>query len=77
MNCFLSWLEAEMDSYSIEIRHTIKDNGNHHTYLLRHDAGENYSLYYKTVLELIFEEFTKNIDIPTSNNTTLAFEFHK
>ncbi|HZI71714.1 MAG TPA: hypothetical protein VFD60_11200 [Nitrososphaeraceae archaeon] len=78
LNCFLSWLEAEMDRYSIEIRHTIKKNGNHHTYLLRHDAGEKYSLYYKTVIELIFEEsLQKKIDIPISNNTTLAFEFHK
>jgi len=55
LNSFLSWLEEEMDNYSIEIRHTIKDNGNHHTYILKHDAGENPSLYYKTVLELIFE----------------------
>jgi hypothetical protein len=78
LNSFLSWLEAEMDTYSIEIRHNIKDNGNHHAYILRHDAGENYSLYYRTVLELIFEEaLQKRIDIITSNNTTLAFEFHK
>jgi hypothetical protein len=78
LNSFLSWLEAEMERYSIEIRHTIKDNGNHHTYILKHDAGENYSLYYKTVLELIFEEaLQKNINILTSNNATLAFEFEK
>jgi hypothetical protein len=76
LNSFLSWLEAEMDSYSIEIRHTIKDNGSHHTYILKHDAGENYSLYYETVLGLIFEEtLQKNINILTSNNATLAFEF--
>ncbi|HET7389984.1 MAG TPA: hypothetical protein VFJ51_04100 [Nitrososphaeraceae archaeon] len=76
LNSFLSWLEDEMDSYSIEIRHAIKDNGNHHTYILNHDAGENYSLYHKTVLELIFEEaLQKNINILTSNNTTVAFEF--
>jgi hypothetical protein len=77
-NSFLLWLEDEMDSYSIEIRHTIKDNGNHHTYILKHDAGENYSLYYETVLELIFEEtLQKNINVLTSNNATLAFEFEK
>jgi hypothetical protein len=65
-----------MDSYSIEIRHTIKDNGSHHTYILKHDAGENYSLYYETVLGLIFEEtLQKNINILTSNNATLVFEF--
>ncbi|HEY6163517.1 MAG TPA: hypothetical protein VIW25_01285 [Nitrososphaeraceae archaeon] len=78
LNSFLSWLEAEMDTYSIEIRYTIKDNGNHHAYILRHDAGKNYSLYYKTVLDLIFQEaLQKRIYIITSNNTTVAFEFHK
>ena len=78
LNSFLSWLETEMDHYSIEIRHITKDNGNYHTYILRHNAGENYSLYYKTVLELIFEEtLQKNINVLTSNNTTLAFEFEK
>jgi len=77
LNSFLSWLEDEIDHYSIEIRHITKDNGNHHTYVLRHNAGENYSLYYKTVLELIFEALQKNIKVLTSNNTTLAFEFEK
>jgi len=76
LNSFLSWLEDEMDRYSIEICHNVKDNGSHHTYILNHDAGENYSLYYKTVLELIFEEaLQKNINILTSNNATVAFEF--
>ncbi|HZA07381.1 MAG TPA: hypothetical protein VE619_06740 [Nitrososphaeraceae archaeon] len=47
-----------------------------HTYILKHEAGENYSLYYKTVLELIFEKaLQKIINILTSNNTTLVFEF--
>jgi predicted DNA binding CopG/RHH family protein len=79
LNSFLSWLEADMDSYSIEVRHTTaKDNGNHHTYILKHDAGENYSLYYKTVLESIFDQVLhKHIDVLTSNDTTLAFEFEK
>ena len=76
LSSFLSWLEDEMDRYSIEICHNVKDNGSHHTYILNHDAGENYSLYHKTVLELIFEEaLQKNINILTSNNATLAFEF--
>jgi hypothetical protein len=67
LNSFLSWIEAEMDTYSIEIRYTIKDNGNHHAYILRHDAGKNYSLYYKTVLDLIFQEaLQKRIYIITS-----------
>ena len=78
LNSFLSWIEADMDRYSIEIRHTIKDNGNHHAHILRHDARENYSLYYKTVLDLIFQEgFTKTHLYYTINSTTAAFEFRK
>lgn len=76
LNSFLSWIEADMDRYSIEIRHTIKDNGNHHAHILRHDARENYSLYYKTVLDLIFQEaLQKRIYIITSNSTTVALNF--
>jgi hypothetical protein len=64
-----------MKNYSMEIRHIVIYNGRHHTYILRHDAEENYSLYYQTVLELIFDEVLKHIDIMASINTTLAFEF--
>ncbi|HZD83643.1 MAG TPA: hypothetical protein VE076_12280 [Nitrososphaeraceae archaeon] len=76
LNSFLSWLETEMNNYFTEIRHIVADNGSHHTYILKHDAGGNYSLYYQTVLESIFDGvLKKHIDITASNNTTLAFEF--
>jgi hypothetical protein len=76
LNSFLSWLESEMNNYSTEIRHIVTDNGSHHTYILKHGAGGNYSLYYQTVLESIFDgALKKHIDITASNNTTLAFEF--
>ena len=51
---FVSWFEARMRASSIEINHTI--NGAHHTFIIKHDLGENWSLYYKTVLNLIFHE---------------------
>jgi hypothetical protein len=76
LNSFLSWLETEMNNYFTEIRHIVTDNGSHHTYILKHDAGGKYSLYYQTVLESIFDGvLKKHIDITASNNTTLAFEF--
>jgi hypothetical protein len=78
LNSFLSWLEDEMNNYSMEIRHITKGNGNHHTYILKHDAGENFSLYYRTVLEVIFDDvLKKHIDVTISNDTILAFEFEK
>jgi GrpB-like predicted nucleotidyltransferase (UPF0157 family) len=83
LNSFLQWLEAEMNSYAIEIRHIVTTSRNHnnnilHRYILKHDAGENYSLYYKTVLDLIFRDvLQKRIDIKTTTNSLLAFEFEE
>jgi hypothetical protein len=42
---------------------------------MKHDLGENWSLYHKIVLELMFNEiFEKPIDVTTSN-TTVRFKF--
>lgn len=54
LGSFLSWFEARMKASSIEINHNMK-NG-YHTFIVKHDLGENWSLYHKTVLELIFSE---------------------
>jgi len=82
LNSFLQWLEAEMNSYAIEIRHIVTTCPNHnnsnslHRYILKHDAGENFSLYYRTVLDLIFRDvLQKRIDIKTTTNSLLTFEF--
>jgi hypothetical protein len=73
INSFLSWLELRMETSSVEISHNVE--GDIHTYVMKHDLGENYSLYQKTVLELIFRDiFGKNIDCKFSN-TMLSFRF--
>lgn len=54
LNSFLSWFETRMKASSIEINHNIK-NG-YHTFIVKHDLGDNWSLYHKTVLELIFAD---------------------
>ena len=73
LESFLSWLEARMKASSIEINHTIK-NGTH-TIILKHDLGENWSLYHKTVLELIFSEvLDKNINFEY-NAGMISFKF--
>ena len=70
---FLSWLELRMETSSVGISHTVE--GDIHTYVMKHDLGENYSLYQKTVLELIFRDiFGKSIDCKISN-TMLSFRF--
>jgi hypothetical protein len=99
MNSFLSWLENEMNSYAIEIRHITSkkdgdtshndgDNSNsginnnshsssHHIYILKHDAGYKYSLYYKTLLESIFNEVLQKHISAKIKSTTLTFEFEE
>jgi hypothetical protein len=73
LDSFLSWLEVRMRNSSFEISHNIE--GNTHTYILKHDLGENYSLFQKTVLELIFNDVLgKRIDCSFSN-MILSFRF--
>lgn len=73
LDSFLSWLEVRMRNSSFEISHNFE--GNTHTYILKHDLGENYSLFQKTVLELIFNDVLgKHIDCSFSN-MILSFRF--
>jgi hypothetical protein len=62
-----------MKNSSVEVNHSIE--GGTHTYILKHDLGENYSLFQKTVLELIFNDvLRKHIDCSFSD-TILTFRF--
>jgi hypothetical protein len=73
LNSFLSWFETRMKSSSIELNHSVDND--FHIYTMKHDLGENWSLYHKIVLELMFNEiFEKPIDVTTSN-TTVRFKF--
>jgi hypothetical protein len=73
IDSFLSWLDVRMKNSSVEINHSIE--GSTHTYILKHDLGENYSLFQKTVLELIFTDvLRKHIDCSFSD-TILSFRF--
>ena len=66
IDSFLSWLDVRMKNSSVEVSHSIE--GSTHTYILKHDLGENYSLFYKTILESIFNEILgKHIDCSYSD----------
>ena len=54
LESFISWFETRMKMSAFEMNHTVNDN--EHTYVIKHDLGYNWSLYHKTVLELIFLE---------------------
>ncbi|MGN6560280.1 MAG: hypothetical protein ACTHJ2_07110 [Candidatus Nitrosocosmicus sp.] len=75
LDSFLSWFETRMNSSLTETNHSIQ-NG-FHVYVLKHELGENWSLYHKIILQSIFNEiFEKTVDIQISN-TTIRFKFRQ
>ena len=65
---FISWYEILMINSSVQISHLV-DNG-FHNMVLKHDLGRKWSLYQKTILELIFKElFQKKIELEFDKNT--------
>lgn len=70
---FLSWFETRMINSSVQVSHTNME-GNH-TYVMKHDIGKNWSIYHKTILELIFQEvFSRKIPVKADKNT-ISFRF--
>lgn len=61
VDSFVSWFVTRMKISDFEMNHTV-ENGKH-TYIIKHDLGYNWSLYHKTVLQLIFNDvLEKKID---------------
>ncbi len=75
LQSFLSWFEMRIKTSSIEFSHNVLENGRH-IYVIKHDLGYNWSLYHKTILELIFNEvLQRRIDVTTTPTTmTLIFD---
>jgi len=70
---FMSWYEMRMTNSSVQVSHVIENNTQ--KYIMRHDLGRNWSLYHKTIVELIFEEFLKKkIDVKYTKNM-ISMEF--
>ena len=74
-NAFLSWIESEMMEHSLSVRHIIE--GNTHKYIIKHDLGHKFSLYYKTLIESLFEDhFGGNVNFTISDELILfKFEY--
>lgn len=67
LDSFLSWFETRMKASAFEMNHTITKD--HHSYIVKHDIGHNWSLYHQKVLELIFTDILEkkvNIEISES-----------
>ncbi|MCA9827023.1 MAG: hypothetical protein KC444_01295 [Nitrosopumilus sp.] len=74
IDSFVSWFVTRMKISDFEINHSVKDSKNN--YIIKHDLGYNWSLYHKTVLELIFNDaFEKKIDFNIKDRIMeLSFE---
>lgn len=61
VDSFVSWFVTRMKISDFEINHTVQNST--HRYIIKHDLGYNWSLYHRTVLELIFNDvFEKKIN---------------
>jgi hypothetical protein len=76
LDSLLSWLELWLKKNSTAgFSHTMQNDI--HTCIMKHDLGQKWSLYHKTVLELILDDMLhKHVDIIISN-TTLLFQVSK
>ncbi len=71
----LEVLEQYMKVVGINSDHRIEDDGKH-VYVIQHKLGENWSLFIKEFLILIFENLGKvKVDISSTENTTVAKVF--
>ena len=73
LDSFLSWFESRMKNSFIITR--TEEEMHIHKYIIKHDLGENWALYQKTVLELIFNEVLKKPVSTYSTKTTLIVIF--
>jgi hypothetical protein len=71
----LEVLEQYLKVVGINSDHRIEDDGKH-TYVIQHKLGENWSLFIKEFLILVFENLGKvKVDISSTHNTTVAKVF--
>ncbi len=75
LQSFLSWFEIRMKNSSIEFSHKAENST--HTYVIKHDLGCNWSLYHKTLLQMMFNQiFGRQVNISIYDNT-LKFQFRE
>ncbi|MBA3750635.1 MAG: hypothetical protein H0X03_07075 [Nitrosopumilus sp.] len=71
----LEVLEQYMKVVGINSDHRIEDDGRH-VYVIQHKLGENWSLFIKEFLILLFENIGKvKVDISSTQNTTVVKVF--
>ena len=77
LDSFLSWLENRMKNSSIQVNHTFDRPSMTHTYAIKHDICENWSLYLKQIIEYVFNDvFQKKVELSESSSM-LTFKFNE
>ena len=72
----VDWFLSRMKNSSASVSLKNTNNGNRKAYIIKHDMGENWSLYHKTVLQAIFYDILrKPLHVGTTESTlTLEIE---
>ena len=73
LQTFLIWIEEEMKNHSLHVRHN--DENGFHKYIIKHNLGLKFSLYYKTIINSIFNQYFKSKINFTISDELLLFEF--
>lgn len=71
LDSFLKWFEIRMRNSSVQVNRTVQNNVTN--YILKHDMGKNYSLYYKTILEAVMRDLYHNPEQVTASDSILKF----
>ena len=73
LSSFLLWVETEMNDHSLNVRHVIE--GDTHRYIIKHNLGYKFSLYYKTIIDSICSDFFGENVTFTLSDALLLFQF--
>jgi len=71
LDSFLKWFEIRMRNSSIQVHRTVQNNVIN--YVLKHDMGRSWSLYYKTILEAVMRELFHNPMEVTISDSIVKF----
>lgn len=77
LRLFLSWFRTRME-YCSEINYAIENTSDSHRQIrliIKHDLGENWSIYHKIILEYIFHEILHEdtVEIGVSDTTLVLY----
>jgi hypothetical protein len=76
LDSFLNWFETYMKKCSVIVNHISESNKD--KYIMKHGLGENWSLYIKTILEIISKKLVeRSVNIEIYSNSILIFEIRR